>query len=296
MQYLQLAIALFGEQKASQLNQQQLDLLAQQYSDMKGIPLPELEKMTADQLGPSAVGSMQSDQGMRSKQLQAIAELQNVVDKGGLDLNDHAALEESLDTARKQESRARAGVASDAAQRGQLNSGSRLLMDMNAAQSGANTARQTGLQTAGMAQQRRLAAIHDVSADSGALREQDWREAETANRAKDLRDERNAAAREKAQYYNAGLPQQNFSNAMSKATGTQPAANAYSGGLGAAATDARGSAAGIAGVVGAASSGSAYGGVTSNGGADPGGTTYEYDDLTGNRDGHTDLGKNPDDK
>lgn len=292
MQWFQLAVALMGEEKAKQLSQKQLELLAQQYADLKGISLPELAKINPEQLGASAVGSMKMDQGLRSKQLQAIGELQNMIDKGGLDYTDKAALEDSLDTSRKQESRARAGVAADAASRGQLNSGSRLLMDMDAAQSGMNNARKTGLETAALAQQRRLAAIRDATSMTSALRGQDWSESESANRAKDLRDERNAAAREKAQYYNAGLPQQQFQNQVTKATGQSSGANNLAAAYGNAATDARGSAAGVAGIIGAAGSGSG----SADRGYDPGANTYEYKDLVGDRGGYTDLSKDDPDK
>lgn len=288
---LQTAVAMFGEEKASQFSKEQLRLLKEQLDRVGGVQLPNLPEVKPEQLGDSAVGGMHSDENMRSKQLQAIAELQNTIDHGGLDLSDKVSLEEALNTARNQQHRARAGVASDMAQRGQLNSGARMVMDLDAAQAGANDLHRTGMETAALAQRRRLDAIREASGLAGGLREQDWREQEAANRAKDLRDERNSAAREKAGYYNAGLPQQGFTNAMAKATGSQPATNAMAQGLGAAATDARASAAGQAGVIGA------YGNVTHNGGADPGAKTYTYDaDEEGNRGGAADLSKDDNDK
>ncbi len=269
MQWAQLAMMFLGNEQSSKLSQQQLELLGKQLADISGIELPKLEEQKADQLGESAVAVMRSDEGLRGKQLQALAEIQNAIDNGGLDMGDRAALEEAMGVATNQQKRARAGVAADAAARGQLNSGNRLMMDMDAAQKGSNDARQSGLQTAAMAQRRKLQMIQDSARMAGGLRETDWREKEASARAKDIRDERNAAAREKAQYYNAGLPQQNFSNAMAKATGKLPAANAYAGGLGAAAADKRGEYAGYAGVLGAYPN--------STGDGDGGGTNYRYD-------------------
>lgn len=294
MPWAQLAIAYLGEQKASQLSQKQLELLGQQLAQLQGIEMPDLKEVKPEELGDSAVAGMTSDEAMRGKQLQAIGELQNIIDSGGLDLSDKVSLEQALDTARNQQHRARAGVAGDMAQRGQLNSGARMVMDENAAQAGANDLHRTGMETAAMAQQRRLAAIREASGLASGLREQDWREGETANRAKDLRDERNAAAREKAGYYNAGIPQQQFNNQVTKVTGQGNATNAMAQGLGAAATDARASAAGMAGVLGA------YGNVDKNAAANTGATTYSYDDkstrdLNGERGGYSDL-SNPDDK
>ena len=269
MQWAQLAIAFLGEQKASQMSAKQLELLGKQLADLQGIELPDLPEVQPEQLGESAVAGMRSDQDLRGKQLQAIAELQHIIDSGGLDLSDKVSLEEALATAQNNQRRARAGVAGDLASRGGLDTGARLVMGLDAATAGANELRKTGMETAAMAQRRKLDAIRAASGMSGALREQDWRESETANRAKDLRDERNAAAREKAGYFNAGIPQQQFQNQVTKVTGQQGGVNQMAAGLGAAAQDARASAAGMAGVVGA------YGGVDKNAAAQP--YTYSSD-------------------
>lgn len=259
-----MAISLYGEDKASKMSEKQLRLMEQQLDDVRGVELPDLPEIQAEQLGDSAVGGMTSDPTLRSKQLQAIATLQNMIDQGGLDITDRAQLEQALSSAANQQKRARAGVASDAAQRGQLNSGARLVMDMDAAQSGANAARANGTEVAAQAQRRRLQAIRDAASMSGGLREQDWRESETANRAKDIREERNAAARERATMYNAGIPQQGFNNAVSKATGQLPSTSAVGNVLAQGAADTRGLYSGL----GAA----AYQGVNKNGGAQ----TYAY--------------------
>jgi len=288
---MQMAIAVMGEEKASKLNQQQLAALARQYADIQGVQLPDLPAVTADQMGPSAVGGMVSDENLRAKQLQAMGEIQNIIDSGGLDLSDKATLEEAMAAAANQQRRARAGVAADAAERGQMNSGNRLVMDMDAAQKGANAARSTGLETAGMAQRRKLQAIQDSAKMAGGLREQDWREEEAAKRAQDFRDERNATAREKAQYHNAGLAQQQFGNAMAKATGSLPSASLYASGLGGAANDARASAAGMGNIANQAAQGG--GGTPQPAYSDNGGAyTYQHDaDLNGERGGYADLTK-----
>lgn len=271
MQWAQLAIAFLGEQKASQMSAKQLELLGKQLADLQGIKLPDLQEVQPEQLGKSAVAGMQSDQGLRGKQLQAITELQHIIDSGGLDLSDKVSLEEALSTAQNNQRRARAGVAGDLQARGGLDTGARLVMGLDAATAGANELRKTGMETAAMAQRRKLEAIRAASGMSGALREQDWREKETSSRAKDLRDERNSAAREKAGYYNAGLPQQGFNNAVTKATGQQTGVNAMAQGLNAAAQDTRASAAGMAGVVGA------YGNVDKNAAGNTGVQTYTHE-------------------
>lgn len=273
---VQMAIGLFGEKAAREMSEEQLRLLERQLNDVRGVELPDLPEISPEQLGDSAVGSMKSDPALRSKQMQAIATIQNLIDQGGLDLTDRAALEEALSSASNQQKRARAGVAADAAQRGQLNSGARLVMDMSAAQSGANAARQTGTEVAAQAQRRRLQAIRDAAGMAGGLREQDWREQEAANRAKDIREERNAAAREKATLYNAGLPQQGFNNALAKATGQLPSTSAVGNAMAQGAADTRALTSGLVTAAGA------YGGVNKNGGAASGAQTYLYDSDANN--------------
>ena len=283
---IQMAISMYGEEKASKMSLQQLRLMEQQLADVRGIQLPDLPKLEAEELGPSNVGGMRSDEGLRSNQLEAIATLRNIIDKGGLDLTDRAALEEALSASTNAQQRARAGVAADAASRGQLNSGARLVLDANAAQVGANAARKTGTEVAAQAQQRRLQAIREAAGMSGGLREQDWRESESANRAKDLRDERNAAAREKAATYNAGLPQQGFNNAMAKATGQLPSTSAVGNVLGQQAQDTRALYSGLG-----AAANQAYSGSRNDGQV---GATYSYDDkstkdLRGETGGYADI-------
>lgn len=247
---LQMAAAMYGQDKANQMTQAQLDLFGQQLAKTNAVPLPNTPEITPDQLGQSNVGAMEPDQAMRSKQLDAIAELQNIIDQGGLNYGDKAALEQATQSAANQQHRAMAGVAGDAAARGQLNSGNRLLMDMSAATSGADAARETGLQTAAQAQARKLAAINDAAGMEGNLRNQDWGEESQTASAKDARDQLNAAAREKAQYYNAGLPQQQFADEMQKTGASGAAAGNLAGAYANAGNNAMNQARGISNVVG----------------------------------------------
>lgn len=282
---LQIAIGLFGEEQAKKMSAQQLRLLEQQLADVRGVEVPDLPELQAEQLGDSAVAGMKSDPVLRSNQLAAIAELQRLADVGGLDLTDRAALEQALDVARNQTKRARAGVASDMASRGQLDAGARMVMDLDATSRGSNDLRKEGLETAAMAQRRRLQAIRDAAGMSGSLREQDWRESESANKAKDLRDERNAAARERASQYNAGLPQQTFTNKLAKATGQLPSTSAVGNVHAQNAADERAKTAGLIQAAGA------YGNKNNSGGS-----TYSFDSNDyAKRHGPQDI-SDPDDK
>ena len=286
---LQAALAYAATQKGQQLTQEEIDVVRQQMARVLGVPLPQLPQITPDQLGQSAMGNMAPDEGDRSKQLQAIAELQGIIDKGGMDFTDEAAMQNAVETAQNQQKRAQAGVAQDAAARGQLNSGNRLMMDMNAASTGANAARDTELQAAAAGQQRRLAAINDAAGLVGSMRSQDWGEKAQAAQAKDMRDELNRNAREKANYYNAGLPQQGFENAMAKATGTGNPTNSLQAALENAGNQTRADAAMGVNAIGAATKPSG------GGGGGGGGDTYTYTtpgaatDESGGRGGPSDF-------
>lgn len=290
---LQLAATMYGQEQANQMTKKQLDILGQQIARVQGVPLPDLPKTTADELGPSALGSMAPDEAMRGKQLGALADLQNIIDHGGTDLTMENSLEQAVNSANTQQNRAREGVAANMAARGQYNSGARMLMDMNASQTGANAARSSGLDAAAAASKRRMDAINEAASMESGMRNQDWGEKAQAAGATDMRAELNRNAREKAQYYNAGIPQQNFNNAMSKATGTGNPTNALAGALQNAGANAALNGANI----GAASAAAARGGVVP-----PAPTnTYTYDpkieaDTEGNRHGHSDIPDSENDK
>lgn len=280
---MQLAITLYGQEQASKMTSAQLALLQQQLDTVKGVALPNNPSITPDQLGPSAVGGMETDAGMRQKQLDALAEIQQTIDAGGMDTQSKASLEDALSGVNAQQNRARAGVAADLQSRGQLNSGANEVMSLDAAQSGANNARSAGTQAASDAANRRLAAIKDASGMESNLRSSDWSEKLSEAQAKDLRDQYNAAAREKAQYYNAGLPQQAFADAMQKAGAT----GAPAGNLAAAYAQTGATSAMNAANIGAAAAAAGRGMTSSSGGG--GSSSNPNPDVSGGRGGAADL-------
>ncbi len=220
-----------GQAAAGKITQQQLNLLKQQLADMAGIPLPDLEKIAAVHRGPSAMSQIPQDEALRNQQLESIGGLQDIIDQGGMTLDDKVAQEAAQSQAANADRRTRAGIASDLQQRGQLDSGANLVMQGQAAQSSMNANRQSGQEAAASAQKRKLQALDDISRTAGGVRGQDFSEAAQKASAQDSIDAWNAGAQEKAQQYNAGLPQQQFSNQLAKVTGNAGAvgnlANAY---------------------------------------------------------------------
>jgi hypothetical protein len=221
----QLAVSLYGEQKAANMSKEQLALLKNQLDQIRGVQLPDLPQVEAEQLGPSELGAMAPDEAMRGDQLQTLADMRSAIDAGGLSLSDRAALLDAMGDVSATNRRARADVKADLARRGGIDSGAQLLMGEQAASDNARDAGKAGLQAAAQAEQRKLQLMREYLAGTGQVRGQDWAENASAAGARDARAESNAARREKSKYYNAGLPQQGFANAMAKATGQMPAGN-----------------------------------------------------------------------
>ena len=64
---VQGAVGAFGSGKANALDAQQAELLRSIYEDLRNIPLPELQALAAEQMGPSAMGDVYSDPEQRAQ-------------------------------------------------------------------------------------------------------------------------------------------------------------------------------------------------------------------------------------
>lgn len=215
---IQMLIGAMGDQQAGKLSAQQLDQFKQQLADIAGIPVPELERITAQQLGPSAMEGIQRDERLRGDQLSSLEALKDIANNGGMSLSDRVGFEQAQGENDAADNRRRQGILSNMAQRGQADSGAALVAQLSSAQDAANRGRAAGQQFAARGEDRRLAALKDIAAGAGNLREQDFGEAKAKAAAQDAINQWNAGAREKANYYNAGLGQQDFTNRLSKAT------------------------------------------------------------------------------
>jgi len=286
---ISMVMAASKDAEAGKITQQQFDLLKEQLARVAAVPLPELERVVAQQQGRSELGGIQRDDGLRNKQMQALGAYQDIIDGGGMTLDDRVAEEAALSQADASDKRRRAGIMADLQSRGQMNSGAALIGQLSSAQDAANRGRQSGQESAARAQKRKMEALEALAGGAGRLRQQDYGEASDKARAQDDINRWNAGAREKAGYYNAGLGQQNFANQMTKATGTGGAANNLAGAYGNEAAgvrsrgDAQAKAAGMA-----VNQGIDW---ASNQGKNSG--TYDWgrqaDDEYGERGGYTDL-------
>jgi hypothetical protein len=222
---LQMAIGMFGEQAAKNLSEEQLRILKQQSDELRNIELPDLRDIVAEEMGPTAMEEVRSDPEQRAQQLQVMQELRDIFEGGGFNIEDEAALNEAFNRSNVAGNAQRKALASEYAQRGQLGSGARLAAGNMQAQGAANRSSQTALDIGAMGQRRRADALNRYGAMASGLRSQDFGESAQRAAAKDAATRWNAAARERAGYYNAGLPQQQFNNRMSKVTGQQAGSN-----------------------------------------------------------------------
>lgn len=257
---IQLMIGLGSNAAAGSMTLQQIALQKAQLAKLAGIPLPELDRIIATELPPSHVAALQVDTGLRQNQLENINALKEIATNGGMSLDDRVAQEAAMSRAAGAANRGRAAIAGDLASRGQLNSGAQLQMAMNAEQQNANSARQSGMEAAASAQRRKLDALREIASESGGLRNQDFSEKSAAAQAADERERWNASAKEKAQFYNAGLPQQQFNNQMAQVTGQQAGVNNLSATLGNEAQGVRNAYAGYGAAAGGAANSRGNGG------------------------------------
>lgn len=176
------------------------------------IPVPELERIAAETLGPSAMESVQIDPRLQEAQYAALDKLGQIGNEGGLLLSDKANLNRILGQTNRAAGAQNSAVREDMAARGVGGSGAELAMSLANNQNQAQRGAEAGLDTAAMAEQRALDAIIGRGDMAGKMRGQDFGEKSAVADAKDKIAQFNATSKSRAQYYNAGLGQQDYEN------------------------------------------------------------------------------------
>lgn len=213
---LQYAMAAQAQKEAGKISDKQLALLQKQLADIANVPLPELQKAVAEQLGPSSVAGIQRDEGLRAKQMEALQAYENLANSGGLSTADKIGIEEANAAADNADRRRRQSILAELAGRGQLDSGAGLVASLSSAQDAANRGRASANDAARSAERRRLEALDAMAGMSGKMRDQDFGEKLRKAQAQDEFMKWNAGARQQANAYNLGLPQQQFENQLRK--------------------------------------------------------------------------------
>lgn len=213
----QLAGSAAGEAASQMDKDEAMRLIRASVDEFGKISVPKLQELFLQQNGSSAFSKIHDDPKYRAQQSAADAQLNDVINSGGLTLADKAALNRIQNRTARTASAGRHAIENSMAARGTLDSGSQLAMQLAGNQNDAQLASEQGEQTAGAAQSRLYAAIQQRAKNAGEGLDRDYRQAADAARAADAIAAGNTAIANVGKMYNAGLPQQDFNNQMSLA-------------------------------------------------------------------------------
>jgi hypothetical protein len=191
--------------------------------DYDNIDVPELQTVNAETLGPSAMEGVSTDPRLRGEQMAVLERLGRLSETGD-DAVTKAAMNKILGDLARQESAGRNAITNNMRARGVSGSGAELAAQLSAHQGNADRAQTAGLEHGAQAQRRILDALSGRGQLAGSLRQQDFGENSAKAQARDAINRYNAGSREKATYYNAQLPAQQFALKMQKLAGKSTAA------------------------------------------------------------------------
>lgn len=234
MEYAAIAAAIVGvissligggqEAEAAKLRQQMLDKFGPEL-------LPHLERAEAEQLGRTELGGIKEDDSLRAQQIRAARQLEDVYQNDGLTDADKAALNRAQDVAGGQAASQYAGLQQSLAARGQAPTGALgVALASQVGQNATNASAKIAGDAQMQARARALQALEAGAGLAGKVRESDWEHNAARASAQDSINAFNMSARERAQYHNLGLSQQEFDNRMSQLVAQGNIANQVAGG------------------------------------------------------------------
>lgn len=209
-----------GQRDKAQAERDKADaLLREGLGEFKNLQVPELERLNAQELGPSAYDALSTDPRLKDAQYAGLNSLDDVISGNGLAPEDIAYLNQLGSEQQRRASQAGAGIDNDMAARGMSNSGAGVAAKLSAGQAANERQSQAGQTTAAQGLSRRLAAIREKGQLAGSMRGQDFSEGATKAGANDARSRYNAGARDSANRYNAGLAAQRYNMQAQRAAG-----------------------------------------------------------------------------
>lgn len=212
---IQAAIGIVGELIASGKEDEAKAVYTRLQTEVAGIPLPPLEEIAAQQLGPSAMESVTTDPRLETAQMQALGGLDEVA-QGGLGQVDKAQLNALMNQLSRRQRAGAAGIEADMAGRGLGGTAVDYATRAQLASDSNQQASEAAQGISAQALQNRLNAIGMKGELAGRIRGQSFGEKSKKAEAMDTINKINAGYRERAQYHNAGLPQQRFQNQLAK--------------------------------------------------------------------------------
>lgn len=207
--------------------------------------LPHLDRAVANTVQGTAFTGLREDDSLRSKQLEAIARLENVVDSEGRTQADIAANQLAQDSAAAGRMSDYASLQQSMAARGLAGSPVDFALKGAAAQGAANVAGRMGRQNAVDARGRALQAMEGIGTLAGNVRNADYRRLSDVASAQDRLNTMNNGIEREAQFHNLELAQKEFDNRMAQLTAQGNVANGVAAGYERGANAARQTAGGV---------------------------------------------------
>lgn len=198
--------------KASQMDQATIMALLQSSVDDYGkINVPKLQDLLT-KAPDTQLANIKDNPQYLAQQQAADAQLNDIINSGGLTLSDKATLNNIRAKVLQGESAAQGNLTNQMAQRGSLDSGNQLAMALQNQQQGAQDLNAAGENAAAQAQARMYAAIQQRAQLAGQGLDRSYNQQANAARAQDAINQGNAAIAR------SGV-QQDFQNQMSLANG-----------------------------------------------------------------------------
>ena len=205
-------------------NEQQATAFKRLYDQAEAISAPELNVPDYQEYGSedpyniqsyrptslpaSEEGSLGMDEGMRSRQLEALDEIQRIYQEGGLDPQSQAVMNEAQMRANQNAQSQRAGVAAQAQRAGRGGTALDYLSQQQAGQADANRLNQASLDAGSSARMRALDAMSAFQSGSANLRNQDFGQQQASARARDVYNRFNTEMMNDALKYKIDLENQ----------------------------------------------------------------------------------------
>lgn len=225
---IQAIVGIAGEFVAGGEREKAEQLLRQARLDFQGIKLPELDEIEAQQLGPSALESVNVDPTLEAAQYDALGQVGDVAENG-MPSADRAALNRIANQVNRRQRAGQAGIEADMAGRGLAGSGVDYATRAGMASDANQRLSEEGQNIAGESAQRRFNAILAKGDLSGRMRGQQYSEKANAAKARDDIMRFNAQMRDSNNRYNQGQRQQRFQNVMQKTGAVANPTNALAG-------------------------------------------------------------------
>lgn len=201
-------------------------------SQAYNIPLPVLQQMVTETMGPSAMEGVHADPNLVGAQNDALAQFKDISDSGGMTLEDRTNNELLQRDAAQRAQAQRQSITNVLARSGQAPGAVSAALQLGAQRDQQETGALAAAKTAGDARRRAIEATLQRGKLAGDVRQQGFSEGAQRASAADRIAQYNAQAKQRTQQYNLGLPQQNYENQMSRARGQAGVQQDWAGYLG----------------------------------------------------------------